>query len=69
MQVAESLLISISGHFQEFYSGFDFELPISFESGKRKKKPGLIFAKKKKMEWVCPLHSFRCLIIKEYLKV
>lgn len=43
MEAAESLLISISGH---FHSGFDFELPISFESGKRK-KTGLIFSKKK----------------------
>lgn len=61
MEAAESLLISTSGH---FHSGFDFELPISFESGKRKKNWAHIF--KKKMEWVCPLHSFRCLIIKEY---
>lgn len=44
MKATESLLISISGHFQEFHSGFDFELPISFESGKRK-KTGLIFEK------------------------
>lgn len=43
MEAAESLLISTSGH---FHSGFDFELPISFESGKRK-KTGLIFSKKK----------------------
>lgn len=42
MKAAESLLISISGHFQEFHSGFDFELPISFESGN---KTGLIFEK------------------------
>lgn len=40
MEATESLLISISGHFQEFHSGFDFELPISFESGKREKKLG-----------------------------
>lgn len=45
MEAAESLLISISGH---FHSGFDFELPISFESGKRK-KTGLIFSKKNGM--------------------
>lgn len=50
MEAAESLLISTSGH---FHSGFDFELPISFESGKRK-KTGLIFSKKKKWNGFAP---------------